>query len=59
MDAYSESQQRVLVAVKYILATTNAKFAAARILIIKGLAEQPEPTHYNENTSCYNKNTLS
>ena len=66
MDAHSESRQRVLAtasvnpaAAKYILAATKTKFAVARILRIKGSAEQPESTHYSENPSRCNETALS
>ena len=39
MDAHSESRQGVLT-----LTTAKTKFVAVRIFIIKGPAEQPEPT---------------
>ena len=55
MDAHSESRQGVLAAasvnfaaVKYILTTMKTKFTVARILRIKGSAEQPEPTRCSE-----------
>ena len=73
MDAYSESRKSVLAtasvklaAAKYILTAaktkftvTKTKFTAARILRIKGLAEQPEPTRYRKNTSHCSENILS
>ena len=56
MDVDSESRQKVLAAAnanlsagKYILATAKAKLAATRNLIIKGLANQPKPTHCSKN----------
>ena len=43
----------------FTLAVAKTKFAAVRILRIKGPAEQPEPTRCSENTSRCNENTLS
>ena len=59
MDAHNESRQRVFATAKYILAAANAKFVAARVFRIKGLAEQPEPIHCNKNLSRCSENTLS